>query len=310
VIVEDFGPGAATKMGLGYEDLKNDNSRLVYCAISPFGEDGPLRDLPGAELTIQAMAEYTASLGSIGAPPVRVGADIASLNTAIFAVQAVVGALFYRERTGTGQRVAVSQFGSLLHMRGIMWQALSNPDEWYGFHLDSYTYPPEHGYQTKNGPMYFILRHGSTEDWDRFVIQLGMEAYLDDPRFGNYGRRATGIGQHAAAVRPIWEEAFKDRTREELIELIRSIGGDAVPILDYPSLIADPQVQALGAITEITHPTAGKFSTVAPVVTFSETPTAILNPPPTLGQHTDQVLGTLGFDAGKVAHLRASGIVG
>ena len=183
------------------------------------------------------MAEYTASLGSIGEPPVRVGADIASLNTAIFAVQAIFAALFYRERAGTGQRVAVSQFGSLMHMRGIMWHALSNPDEWYGFHLDSYTYPPEHGYQTKNGPMYFILRHGSSEDWDRFVIELGMEAYLNDPRFGNYGRRATGIGQHAADVRPIWEEAFKDRTREEIIDLVRSIGGDAVPILDYPALV-------------------------------------------------------------------------
>ncbi len=310
VIVEDFGPGAAAEMGLSYDDFKNENPRLVYCAISPFGEDGPLRDLAGAELTIQAMAEYTASLGSIGAPPARVGADVASLNTAIFAVQAIVAALFYRERTGSGQRVAVSQFGSLLHLRGIMWQALSNPDEWYGFHLDSYTYPPEYGYQTKNGPMYFILRHGSSEDWDRFVIELGMEAYLDDPRFGNYGRRATGIGQHAAAVRPIWEEAFKDRTREELIELVRSIGGDAVPILDYPSLTADPQVQALSAITEITHPTAGKFSTVAPVVTFSETPTAILNPPPTLGQHTDEVLTGLGFSRAEMSRLRSSGIVG
>ncbi len=124
------------------------------------------------------------------------------------------------------------------------------------------------------------------------------------------GDRATGIGQHAAAVRPIWEEAFKDRTREELIELVRGIGGDAVPILDYPSLIADAQVQALGAITEIEHPTAGKFSTVAPVVTFSETPTSILNPPPTLGQHTDEVLASLGFSAAEIARLRASGIVG
>jgi crotonobetainyl-CoA:carnitine CoA-transferase CaiB-like acyl-CoA transferase len=310
VVVEDFGPGAAAAMELGYNELKAGNPRLVYCAISAFGEDGPFRDLPGAELTIQAMAEYTASLGSIGAPPVRVGADVASLNTAIFAVQAIVGALFHRERTGAGQRVAVSQFGSLLHMRGIMWQALSNPDEWYGFHLDSYTYPPEHGYQTKNGPMYFILRHGSSEDWDRFVIELGMEAYLDDPRFGNYGRKATGIGQHAADVRPIWEAAFKDRTREELIELVRGIGGDAVPILDYPSLIADPQVQALDAIAEITHPTAGKFHTVAPAVRFSETPTAILNPPPKLGQHTEEVLIELGFSEKEIARLRASGTIG
>jgi crotonobetainyl-CoA:carnitine CoA-transferase CaiB-like acyl-CoA transferase len=310
VIVEDFGPGEAARMGLGYDDLKRDSPRMVYCAISAFGEEGPLAELPGAELTIQAMAEYTASLGTIGEPPVRIGADVASLNTAIFAVQAIVAALFHRERSGEGQRVAVSQFGALLHMRGIMWQALSNPDEWYGFHLDSYTYPPEHGYQTKNGPMYFILRHGTSEDWDRFVIELGMEAYLDDPRFRNYGRVATGIGRHAADVRPIWENAFKDRTREEIIELVRSVGGDAVPILDYPALESDPQVQALGALTEITHPTAGSFKTVAPVVRFSETPTAILSPPPTLGQHTDEVLRGIGLSAAEIADLRHSGIVG
>jgi crotonobetainyl-CoA:carnitine CoA-transferase CaiB-like acyl-CoA transferase len=309
VIVEDFGPGRAAELGLAYDDLAHDNPRLVYCAISHFGEDGPLKDLPGAELTIQAMAEYTASLGSICEPPVRVGADIASLNTAIFAVQAILAALFYRERAGTGQRVAVSQFGSLMHMRGIMWQALSNPDEWYGFHLDSYTYPREHGYQTKNGPMYFILRHGSSEDWDRFLLELGMEAYLDDPRFGNYGRRATGIGQHAADVRPIWEEAFKDRTREDLIDLVRSIGGDAVPILDYPALLSHPQVQALDAITEIEHPTAGRFATLAPVVRFSQTSTAIHSAPPTLGQHTNEVLQTIGLNPSEISALRARGIV-
>ncbi len=309
VVVEDFGPGEAARLGLAYDDLKERNPRLVYCAISPFGEEGPLAEIPGAELTIQAMAEYTASLGSIGEPPVRVGADVASLNTAIFAVQGIVAALFHRERTGAGQRVAVSQFGTLLHMRGIMWHALSNPDDWFGFHLDSYTYPPEHGYQTKDGPMYFILRHGSSEDWDRFVIDLGMEAYLDDPRFRNYGRAATGIGRNAAEVRPIWENAFKDRTRKEIIELVRSVGGDAVPILDYPALVSDPQVEALGAIATIEHPTAGSFSTVAPVVRFSATPTTIESPPPTLGQHTGEVLKAAGFDDSQLRDLREAGII-
>jgi glutaryl-CoA transferase len=309
VVLEDFGPGEAVKMGLGYDDLKNEAPRLVYCAISAFGEDGPLKDLPGAELTLQAMAEYTTSLGRIGEPPVRVGADIASLNTAIFAAQAIFAALFHRERTGEGQRVAVSQFGALLHMRGIMWQALSNPDDWFGFHLDHYTNPPEHGYQTGNGPMFFVLRRGSSEDWDRFVIELGMEAYLDDPRFASYGRAATGIGRHAAQAKPIWEDAFKNRTREEVIDLVRSVGGDAVPILDYPSLVSHPQVEALGAIAEIEHPAAGSFKTVAPIVRFSETPTTIRSAPPTLGQHTDEVLKGLGLSASQINDLRASGIV-
>ena len=180
------------------------------------------------------MAEYTASLGRIGDPPVRVGADVASLNTGIFAAQAILAALFHRMRTGEGQRVAVSQFGSLLHMRGIMWHSMSDPDDWYGFHLDHYTKPPDYGYQTKNGSLYFILRRGNSEDWDRLVIELGMEEVLADPRFADYGR----AGDQYRALRhrgeTIWEKAFKNRTREELIALINSIGGDAVPIHRLP----------------------------------------------------------------------------
>jgi glutaryl-CoA transferase len=290
VIVEDFGPDAAEKFGLGYGQLRGANQKLVYCSITPFGEDGPLRHTPGSELVVQAMAEYTASLGRIGDPPVRVGADVASLNTGIFAAQAILAALFHRLRTGEGQRVAVSEFGSLLHLRGIMWHSMSDPDDWYGFHLDHYTKPPEYGYQTKNGPLYFILRRGSSEDWDRLVMELGMEELLADPRFADYGRAATSIGRYATEVKPIWEKAFANRTREEIVDLVKSVGGDAVPIMDYPSLLAHPQIVALEAIAEIDHTTAGPFKTVRPVARFSETRDSIRMPPPTLGQHTEEVL--------------------
>ncbi len=290
VIVEDFGPGAADRFGLGYTQLQGANQKLVYCSITPFGEDGPLRNAAGSELVVQAMAEYAASLGRIGDPPVRVGADVASLNTGIFAAQAILAALFHRSRTGEGQRVAVSEFGSLLHMRGIMWSAMSEPDDWYGFHLDHYTKPPDYGYQTKNGALYFILRRGNSEDWDRLVMELGMEEVLADPRFGDYGRAATSIGRYATEVKPIWEKAFENRTREELIDLVKSIGGDAVPIMNYPSLMAHPQVAALEAIIEIDHPTAGRLKMVRPVARFSDTPDSIRLPPPTLGQHTEEIL--------------------
>jgi crotonobetainyl-CoA:carnitine CoA-transferase CaiB-like acyl-CoA transferase len=295
IVVEDLGPGAAEKIGLGYAQLRGANPKLIYCSITPFGEDGPLRDFPGSELVVQAMAEYTASLGRIGDPPVRVGADVASLNTGTFAAQAILAALFHRIRTGEGQRVAVSQFGALLHMRGIMWHSMSDPDDWYGFHLDHYTTAPDYGYQTKNGSLYFILRRGSSEDWDRLVMELGMEEVLADPRFHDYGRAATSIGRYAHEVKPIWEKAFAHRTREEIIDLVKSIGGDAVPMMDYPSLLAHPQVAALEAIVEIDHPTAGSFKTVRPVARFSETPDSIRIPPPTLGQHTEEILNSAGI---------------
>jgi crotonobetainyl-CoA:carnitine CoA-transferase CaiB-like acyl-CoA transferase len=295
VVVEDFGPGAATTLGLDYALLRAANPKLIYCSITPFGEEGPLRHLPGSELVVQAMAEYTTSLGRIGDPPVRVGADIASLNTGTFAAQAILGALFHRLRSGEGQRVAVSEFGALLHMRGIMWSSLSDPDDWYGFHLDHYIKPPDYGYQTKNGSFYFILRRGNSEDWDRLVMELGMEEALADPRFDDYGRAATSIGRYATEVKPIWEKAFANRTREELVDLVKSIGGDAVPIMEYPELLAHPQVAALEVVAEIDHPTAGRLKTVRPVARLSDTPNSIRLAPPTLGQHTEEVLRAAGL---------------
>jgi crotonobetainyl-CoA:carnitine CoA-transferase CaiB-like acyl-CoA transferase len=308
IVIEDFAPAAAN-CRTSYEDMARDNPRLVCCTISPFGEEGPLKDLPGAELVVQAMAEYTASLGRIGEPPIRVGADVASLNTGIFAAQAILAALFHRLRTGIGQRVAVSEFGTLLHMRGIMWHSLTDPDDWYGFHLDHYTKPPDHGYQALDGALYFILRRGNSEDWDRLVLELGMEHVLDDPRFADYGRAATSIGRHATEVKYIWEDAFKDRPRDEIVELVKSIGGDAVPIMDYPSLLAHPQVAALEAVTEFDHPTAGRVQAIRPVARFSDTPSAIRCPPPTLGQHTDKILGELGYTGAEIAALRASRVI-
>jgi crotonobetainyl-CoA:carnitine CoA-transferase CaiB-like acyl-CoA transferase len=293
VFLEDLGPGEPERLGFGYRQLSAQNPRLVYCAISPFGEEGPLKDLPGSELVVQAMAEYTASLGRIGDPPIRVGADIASINTGIFATQAILAALFHRERSGQGQRVAVSQFGSLLHMRGIMWHSMTDPDDWYGFHLDHYTNPPDYGYQAQDGALYFILRRGNTEDWDRLVLALGMEQALADPRFADYGRQATSIGRYAPEVKHVWEDAFKGRVRDEIIDLIKSIGGDAVPMMDYPSLLAHPQVEALNVIIEVPHPNGGTFKTIRPVARFTGAPEPTMTAPPKLGQHTQEVLLSL-----------------
>jgi formyl-CoA transferase len=136
-----------------------------------------------------------------------------------------------------------------------------------------------------------------------------MAQVLSDPRFGDFGRSATSIGRYATEVKPIWEAAFKDRTREEIIDLVKSVGGDAVPIMDYPSLLAHPQVDALGAIVESDHPTVGSFKTIRPVACLSETPDAITSPPPTLGQHTAEVLRTLGMDDAEIERLRMAGVI-
>ena len=262
VVLEDLDPDEVEKLGLGYAALRVLNPRLVYCAVSAFGEKGPLRTLPGAELVIQAMADYTNSLGRIGEPPVRLGTDVANLSTGVFISQAVTAGLFHRVRTGQGQRVSVSMLGTLLHMRGILWTSMTNPDDWYGFHLDNYTKPPDEGYKTKDGQVFFSLRRGSSEDWDRLLIALGMEDCLADPRFDDFGREATGVGRYVAEVKPLWECAFAQRSNAEIVRLIHEFQGDAVPFTTYPNVFDHPQVKALDVVRQIARPGAEPFETI------------------------------------------------
>jgi len=143
---------------LGWERLNAPG--LVYCAISGFGPQGPWADRPASELGAQMASEATSSLGNLGEPPVRHGSDIGSVFAANNAIQAICAALYARDDSDPsnptgGQRVEVSLFGSLIAMRSTLWVALSNPDEWWGFHLDSYVKPPDHGYQCRDLPIYF-----------------------------------------------------------------------------------------------------------------------------------------------------------
>jgi crotonobetainyl-CoA:carnitine CoA-transferase CaiB-like acyl-CoA transferase len=312
VVIEDLGPGRAGAAGLDYDDVAADHPALIYVAISAWGDEGPLADQPGAELPVQAMAEYLASLGRIGDPPVRLGADVAGLNTGVFASQAALGALVARDVSGLGrgQRVAVSMLGSLLHLRGIMWTARSNPDDWWGFHLDHYTNPPETGYGTADGQVFFGLRRGNSEDFDQLMISLGLVEHIADPVFSSFGRDAAPLGRHSVEAKPIWEKGFSSLTTDEVVDLFHERGGDAVPFTDYPLITSHPQTQAIEALCEVPLPGGGSMRGVSPVWKFSETPAQIAGPAPQLGQHTDELLRKLGLGAEEIQAMRGRGIVG
>jgi crotonobetainyl-CoA:carnitine CoA-transferase CaiB-like acyl-CoA transferase len=151
VFLEDWGPGVAEGFGCGYDELTKKNPRLVFLSLSAYGEKGPFRDRPTSELVIQGMTGYLRLLGNLGEPPVRVGADIVATCAGSIALTGILSALYFREKTGRGQRVATSLLGAMMFLRSHEWAAMTNPDEWLG---DSYctneTDAPHDGYQTKD----------------------------------------------------------------------------------------------------------------------------------------------------------------
>ena len=307
VFLEDLGPGVAEGLGLGYAGMERSNPGLVYASITAFGDKGPFRDLPGSELVVQAMSEFWGSLGAIDEQPERLGADVANMNTAVFAFNSVLAAVYHRELTAQGQRVSVSMYGTLMHMRGILWIARHDPDDWSGQHQEGALQPRDHGYQASDLSVYFSLRRGDEEAYVRFLTDLGMTEVLGDPRFDNGGRDAVGRGRYASELKPVWEEAFKNRSAAEVVDLVKRYDGDAVELNDYQGLMAHPQVEALGIVREPAN--ANGLRSLEPSWKISGLDPVQATPSPRLGEHTSEILTEVNHSEQEIQQLRDTGVV-
>ena len=283
---------------LRWESL--DAPGLVYCAISGFGPQGPWAERPASEIGAQMASEATSSLGALGAEPVRHGSDIGSVFAANHAIQAICAALYARDDSDPahptgGQRVEVSLFGSLIAMRSTMWVALSNPDEWWGFHLDSYVKPPDHGYQCRDLPIYFSLARIRGEAFESLIDELGMDWAREHPDYERLrSDGAGGAGRYSAELKPLWERGFANFDAEQLIEIVERHGGWAFPMHDYERLSRDPQVAAVEAIIELEQEDGSLMRQVAPPWDFEGTPVSRPSrPAPRLGQHQAEVISEL-----------------
>jgi len=292
-IVDKFGlPGA-----LRWESLNAPG--LVYCVMSGFGPSGPWSDRPGSELAAQLASEATASLGVIGDEPVRHGGDIGSMYAANYAIQGICAALYARDESeptapSGGQRIEVSLFGSLLAMRSTLWVALSNPDEWWGFHLDSYVKPPDHGYQCRDLPIYFSLARIRGDAFESLIDALDMAWARTHPDFDRLRTDgAGGAGRYAAELKPLWERGFTNFDAAHVIEIVEQHGGWAFPMHDYERLSQDPQVEAVGAFVDVEQADGSALRQVAPPWDFERTPASIRRPAPRLGEHQQEVLSQI-----------------
>jgi crotonobetainyl-CoA:carnitine CoA-transferase CaiB-like acyl-CoA transferase len=305
VLVENFRPGTMERLGLGYAAVSARWPRLVYCSISGFGQTGPRRDQPGYDAVVQAEGGLMSITGEADGPAFRLGVAIADIVSGMFAAQGIALALLARARTGRGQHVDIGMLDStaaLLTYQAAIYFATGQPPTRMGNRHP--TIVPYETFEASDGE--FVLAVGSEGLWRRFCELLDAPEVAEDPRFATNRDRVS----HYEILRPLLAERIRQRSRAEWMERLMAAGVPCGSVRDVSEVLRDPQMTAREMIAAVEHAAIGSVQVLGVPIKLSETPGTVRTAPPTLGQHTDQILRTdLGFSDADITLLRQNGTV-
>ena len=303
VLLENFRPGVMERLGLGYEDLLAHNPRLIYCAISGFGQDGPLRDLPAYDQIIQGMAGVMHITGSADSAPLRVGFPMADTIGGMTAAFAVAATLAERQREG-GRFIDVSMLEAVMAtmgwavsnflVGGVQAQAMGN---------ENMTASPSGTFATADGLL--NIAANKQEQFEALVRAIGRPGLAQDPRFAQRQARL----DHRAELKAAIEAALTGRSAADWWPLLTAAGVPAGPVYSVAQALAHPQIAGRGLVATFeSAPGVGRDIRVLRTgIKLDGGVPSVTAPPPTLGQHTRQILAELGFDAAQVQALRDEG---
>lgn len=301
VLVQNFRPGVVERFGLGYEQVRQIRPDIIYASASGYGENSPYRDLPGQDLLLQAVTGLTWLNGQSGQPPTPVGAAIVDQHGASLLAMGILAALFHRERTGEGQKIEVTMLQSafdlqteplVYYLNGGHVQRPSQP-------LGSSFHPAPYGlYETCDGYLALSLSPMSTV---REALGGPEElAPYEDPKLAT---------SQPDAIYEALAPFLKTRTTAELIDVFRSHGVWCAPVHDYDAALEDPAVQYADPLLPIDHPEAGRVQLLKHPVSYSAAEPSVQRLPPSLGEHTDEVLQQMGYSPDEIRQLRDVGAV-
>jgi formyl-CoA transferase/CoA:oxalate CoA-transferase len=304
VFIVNLRPDATHEFGADYETARGVNDRIVYCAVTAFGEEGPYRLKPATDNIFQGMGGLMMVTGEEDDPPVRVGVTPADMKAATYVALGVVSALFSRQRTGRGQRVAVSLMDSLLALQTPRLQEflVTGRDPVRMGAASPFAAPSEF-FETRDGAINISVH--SDKLWRRFCNALGLASLAVDPRFGDNGSRLRNRGELAAALNGLFRQRETAHWRRLLDEADIPNG----PIYRYWEMLDDPHIARGGTILEVAHAAAGPVKLVNQPIRFAQGPTSVRRPPPLLGEHTAEVLGDLGLSPQEMEALEAAGVI-
>lgn len=305
VLLESFRLGSLARRGLDYSKVSAENPRIVYCTITAFGTVGPHKDRPGYDPVLQAYSGIMSLTGEPGGRPLRTGPSVVDNGTGMWAALGVVCALLARERTGRGAHVETS--------------LLDTGVTWIGYHLLGYLatgrvpqpvgttatmIAPYEGFATRDG--HLQLAAGNNRIWLKLCEVLDLPDVPEDPRFRTNADRVA----HRDELHEILEARFRTQTAAQWEQMLLAHGVPCSRVRTLADVAVDPQVEAIGLLASVPHPSIPDFRMVDLAVTIDGKRAAAQVPPPAVGQHTDEVLRDLGYSAGDIAALRESGAVG
>jgi crotonobetainyl-CoA:carnitine CoA-transferase CaiB-like acyl-CoA transferase len=304
VVVENFRPEVKHRLGIGYETLRKANPRIVLASISGFGQDGPYSKRPGFDQIAQGMGGLMMVTGEPGRGPMRAGTAVADLAAGLYAALGILTALHEREASGEGQWV---QSNLLQAQIGLMdFQAARYlitgevPAQVGNDHPHSM---PTSAYGTKDG--YINIGASGKAIWERFCKAMGREEWLSVPEFADEPARS----KHRVKLNAAINEVTVTRTTAQWIDILNEAGVPSGPIYTMDQVFADPQVRHLEAAATVRHPKLGEIRVINQVLKLSRTPATMARATPELGEHTDEILADLGYEAAQIASLRSRKIV-
>jgi crotonobetainyl-CoA:carnitine CoA-transferase CaiB-like acyl-CoA transferase len=304
VVVENFRPGVMERLGLSYAALAERNPRLVYCAISGFGQTGPDALKPAYDQIIQGLSGIMAVNGDERLNPLRCGFPVCDTVGGLNAAFAVMGALYHRERTGAGQFIDVALVDSIMPLMGwVAANLLIGHEQPQLLGNDNFTAAPSGTFATKDGAI--NIAANKQEQWEAVADELGVPELKRDARFARRDARK----QNRRALTPLLEERLKRDTTEHWVARLNAKGVPSGAILGLEDALRQAQVAHRGTVQTVCAEGIGELKLLGLTAQFGTTPGAIESPPPRLSEHTEEVLGGLGLTPGDIVRLRKAGVV-
>lgn len=313
VIIENFRPGTLEKLGFSYARIQEINDRIIYCAVSGYGHSGPRRLDPSYDLITQAESGLMDMTGAIDGTPTKVGISLADVTAGLAATEGVLLALIHRGRTGRGQMIDVSLLDALIPL--FTYQAQNyfstgaTPKRRGNLHP---TIVPYQSFLAKDGHFIFAIAtegqwHSLLKIWPDLTSNTdkNLATALEDERFSVNSSRV----KHREELCSILEKVFSSKTVEEWIKIFKSADIPTGRINQLSDILESDLAKARGTVQNMDHPKIGKVQTLGIPIKLSDSPGMIRLPPPTLGQHTEDVLQELGYSRGEIKEMRTEGVV-